>query len=669
MSCTNEKPETTDNTPSEETPSSLSVTTVSEDFIKYVVGIDSISDTEYSVLIDKSIPREILPKIGTIVVIPQCPIAEFGFAGIIKKIIHNDNIEITTENPSLDQLSEEFDLTDSDFEFNIYDIQDDDGKALDYTLENLDSRSSNTFENLIIRFPFNIKFPDYDNYEIAGDAYMGFKKFSVNLLKEYDKQLVSTFEIEPSIGVNIKSTIQVKAKRKLSKRIGQLRSYLRATIPPGIPIIMPVTFYVYAEIDLNGEISTSFSVNPHFDGKYRISSESGKWECSNESKSTNQESPWVFSSFDVKGEFGLNLRCGVIIGLYSASSGIGLNIIPRYSISAEASLSSNDLLKLNPIVTNNISVNSEAYCIASFFGKELAKGTMSFPSTTLWEEKMTLFPEITGLSAQTVDKTSGLISYKRNKHYFLENFPITEGLSLFINNSDNHLDDYHGNDVNEDEEYLYKEQYITNLKGNTTYYVCPYIEIFNKKYYGVFKSFTTDENIEKRTYRFSILSCEYAKLIPPQTTYTLDVFVDDNGKIIKVCDPGNPEGYDFTKHWEFQNKRVDQGSRSDVVTERLDLSFSNYGESHDCINTNHNHSQDENGVMISISYEYKNWYGYNIDQPHQVYMLIHNWRNMEFHTNLKSSMISPCWGWYYLLEDNSIHWKVHDAIIKIERLE
>lgn len=674
IGCTNDsfydvnKMEETENT------SVLPVTIADDDFIKYIVQIDSISDMENDIVIDKKIPTNLIPDTGVIVVIPPCKLAEFGFAGIVRKIHHNNNIEIITEAPSLEQFSEEIKLTDQDFDLEVFDVQDEQGNLIDYTLENKDSTAQlpvkkkvsstmHAFENMIIRFPFESIISN--DIHINGDVYMGFNKLSVSLLKQAGMPMISTFDIEPSVGLNIRGAVGFKGKKSYSKRIGQIRLILKAQIGL-IPVIIPTTLFLYAEIGVNGEITTSFSFNPRYDGRYRISSESGKWDYSYENSKTNQVSPWTFTSFNVNGEVYMDLRMGILFGLYSASTGIGLNIIPKYSIYAEASLSSKNLFQTNPFVTNRISLNSEAYCVASFFGKKLAKATMEFPGLTLWEEKLSLFPEIKDFTAQVVDKTTGLISYKRNKRFFLENISASEGLSLFETCLENHVNDYKGNNIKEDDNCFYMEKHITGLKGETNYYVCPYYEIFGQKFYGDIEEFVTDKLGGK--YKINILSCEYAKLVPPQTAYTFDVEIDSDGRFTKIVDSQNNDS--FEKKWQFQNERIDNGTRSDVLTEDLFIRFTTYnGKPSGCMNAQHNHSNNESGIKVDIWYEYYSWYGFNIDGPHSRYVKEHDWRNVVFYLSSKCGTFSSCSGSYYVLSTNTMYNKLYQGSAKMVCIE
>lgn len=668
IGCTSNEPQNIGGEPDDDAPPSTEATVnvADDNFINYIIKVD-----ENTIFLNSSIPERMLPKIGNILVIPQCSNAEFGFAGIVRRIIHDNNIEILTDTPSLDQLAEEFKLTNKDFDAEVYDVTDDEGNAIDYELERPDdSRAPDDADNMVIRFPFRISSFGSDNLEIDGHLSMGFQQFSVNFLRERGRPLVSIFDIKPTLDLSLNSKVGVKVEKSFSKRIGQVRIVLRAAVPPGIPIIIPITFYVYAEADINGEISTTFTFNPHFEEKYHISSETGEWKFSKENNETTKKSPWLFSSFDVKGSISLDLKCGVIIGLYSATTGIGVNFIPKYTISAEASLNSDNLYKVNPLVTNNISLNSEAYCVASIFGKQLGKASIEFPSTTLWEEKMTLLPEINDFSVQMTDKTSSLVSYRRGKHFFLNNFAASEGISLFIADTEKHIADYDGSDVMEDTESIYKEHQLSNLSAKTTYAVCPYYEVFDKKYYGEKQIFNTEETYENRKYKITILSCDYEKLMPPQTSFVVDVIVDSNGNFIKVVNPENPNRSGFTKTWYYQNKRTDNGNRSDVLTEHVSISFNEY---HDkelyCINTNHSHSSPNNGIEFGLSYEYWQWYGYNIDGPHNRYSYVHDHRNVSFSLDEKCGTFTPCSGWYYVLDNNTIYDCLYKAYAKMERIE
>ncbi len=650
--------------------STLPVSVVDDDFIHYIVKIESLSNNKNRVTLTKDIPHQLIPAVGHILIIPQCEVAEFGFAGIVKEINRGENVEIITEQPSLDLLASEFNLSNDNFDVSVFNVEDEDGNTIDYSYENPNSRTSHSLDNIIVKFPFDFKVPESDHITINGDVYVGFNKFSVNFIKEAGKPLVSTFDIEPSIGLNVNSTVGVKLDKKFSKRLGQVRFILKAIIPPGIPVIIPVTFYVYGEIGLSGEITTSFSLNPHYDGKFRISSETGQWKCTKTNDPSNQKSPWLFSSFDVKGDISFGLKSGVIIGLYSASSGIGLNFTPQYSISAEASLSSKDLFKINPIVTNKLSLESEVYCVASFFGKELGKANITFPSATLWEEKLSLLPDIVDFSAQIVNKTVGYISYKRGKHFFLENIAATEGLSLFINDTENHISDYKSDIIRKDDSFLYNEKHIYDLEEKVTYYICPYYEIFGQKFLGEYRAFSTHESGDGQKYQITLLSCDYEKLIPPQTSFILDVTVNADGEFVKINNAKDPNNPSFDKVWTFIDERVVNGNRTDVTTEDIKIRFNEYNGSPSdviCINPNHNHSKNEHGISMEIFYNYHIWYGYN--GLHQVYSYFHDDRYMQFFLNANGGTYTPCYGFYYLLSDNSNYDHIYNAYAKIERIE
>ena len=235
--CTQDEPKNNDDHNSSKDVT-MPVGVVNDEFINSIVKIEPLSDVENCVTLTNKTPSSLIPAIGHIFVIPQCKIAPFGFSGIVKKVIYGENIEIITESPSLDSLSSEFNLDCNNLDVSIFDVEDEEGNHIQYTCEPQNSRASHSFENMIVKFPFEVKIPESDKITINGDAYLGFNKFAVSLLKEVGRPLVSTFDIEPTVGLNINSTIGIKSNKKYSKRVGQVRFVIKGTIPPRIPVIL-----------------------------------------------------------------------------------------------------------------------------------------------------------------------------------------------------------------------------------------------------------------------------------------------------------------------------------------------------------------------------------------------------------------------------------------------
>ncbi len=127
---------------------------------------------------------------------------------------------------------------------------------------------------------------------LAG-VYYGFRYIGATIQKERGRRTIMTFDIEPTLGLNVSSIVECKAEVNKDIRIGQLRTNLKALVA-GVPVVFPVTFYLYFEAAAAGSITFESTLTHEFSSAFTISNSSGQWRSSRRNGDGNNgdESPW-----------------------------------------------------------------------------------------------------------------------------------------------------------------------------------------------------------------------------------------------------------------------------------------------------------------------------------------------------------------------------------------
>lgn len=666
----------------------LPVHNLGEDFSSYIESIDYSPDsTTIYVSLKQSTPAGRIPKEASIIVIPECEMFPDGFGATVRSVRLSPTIMLTCSWPDLSQFAEEFNLSTADGTLEISEIEvfDQDGNRIEFEEYDPDDQGSSSRSragicNLITRQHLDLSVSNgtaWNHLRFLGQVYYGFRYIGATIQKERGRRTIMTFDIEPTLGLNVSSIVECKAEVNKDIRIGQLRTNLKALVA-GVPVVFPVTFYLYFEAAAAGSITFESTLTHEFSSAFTISNSSGQWRSSRRNGDGNNgdESPWGIQKIDLDGSISTGLRAGVIVGLYSATTGVGINLIPKYTLSASASLSSDDLYRINPMVSNNIGIESEIYVAAKLFGCDLGKYTYSFPKIDLYDNSIHLFPGISGFKVgEGATETEKVVEYDREKHFFLENIQAEEGLVLLDENSEV-VGRYKPTSTEENESKIHKKQYLSRLKPKKTYYAAPFYSIFGKTFIGNEYLFKTDDIIESRTYRLSILNSADERLLPDKKEFIIKADVGAEGDIeITNIEGMERQGNDWYYSWIDNVERTDGESTITFKEERASLRISAYVSDNPyslCINEAHNHSDDSNTMInTSIGYQYHYYYVFRQAYENQAYSkYYYSWtsKRAEFWLSSDGKTQTPCDGQDNKGSMNTVYTTIHNITAKLERI-
>lgn len=516
-------------------------------------------------------PDNLIPSIGSILYVPVSEKTPYGYLGKISKVEKSDGYKVFTESASLDEifgnLSVDGNIESIDA---IEDVVDAEGNPVEYELVDSLFQETGTkasavsrtggfyLKDKLIKFPFDIYSVEAGSKSIklSGNVYAGFKNFSLSIDINNNSTSYVDLNLTPCVGLNATSVVKLTGGKKEIKDFLIGKMTLRATIPTpaGIPIIVPITFYVYGTCGANGEITATLSFKPEYATNWNIKFKNGQWTC--DKKDSPARNPWEASGFEVKGEIYSGTKLGVLVGLYSATSGIGINVIPNYSIGCSASITAENILNINPLVDQTLKISSEAYCVAKFFGKQLAKATFQFPDYILWNEKVYLLPQYSDFEA-IGNGTHGEISYKIDQHYFLKFLGFKHGLTVFDNDKKTELETAYPSMTKVDERgYSYYNYNTQDLSGGRTYYASPTIFGMNRKFHGEKHEFTTEAtyNLGFRctTQDYDVISFSFSlnELSGNTLDYTTEA-TDYDGSAMRVHITGNYDASSNTLNGQF----------------------------------------------------------------------------------------------------------------------
>ncbi len=481
------------------------VVTLNDEATQFVESYENDSSITFS----SDTPNNLIPSIGSIIYVPVSDKTPYGYLGKISKVEKSDIYKVFTEPVSLDEVFENLSVEGNIESIDsVEDVVDAEGKPVEYELvdsifQETDTKASATsrtgafyLKDKLIKVPFNIYSEEAGGkaIKLSGNAYAGFKNFSLSIDINNNSISYVDLNLTPCIGLNATSVVKLAGGKMEIKDFLICKMTLRATIqtPTGIPIIVPITLYVYGTFGASGEITATLSFNPEYSTNWNVKLKNGQWSCDKNDSPANN--PWEASGFDVKGEIYSGTKLGILVGLYSATSGIGINVMPNYSIGCSASITAENILNINPFVDQTLKISCEAYCVAKFFGKKLAKVTFQFPDYILWNEKVYLLPQYSDFNA-IWNGTHVEISYKIDQHYFLKFLGFQHGLTIFDNDKITELETVYPSSTKVDERgYNYYNHTTSELSVGKTYYASPTIFGMNRKFHGEKHEFTIRTN-------------------------------------------------------------------------------------------------------------------------------------------------------------------------------
>ena len=466
-----------------------------------------------SIIFDSSIPDDALPKKDSHIYIPVSEKTPYGILAKVKSIQKGEEISVEIEPLSLDEVFEFLSVDETtsitpelegifDTEGNPIDFEIVDTAAINYNdsvVAQMSTRGIKEFE-----FDWNwkdecLKFPiklykgrnGKDEIEVSGTAFVGFNNFDFDIDIANKELKYINLNTTPYVKLGLTSEVTTESKLEVSERIGQIRFRITIPTPVGIPIIIPVTTYVYGTCGIKGELSATLGLQYEYNCNCVATYKNGQWTSNVTHGGFDNKSPWTVGEFNVKGEIYSGSKIGLLVGLYSATSGIGFNIEPKMSLATQAQLSSEDLLKTNPEVELSLKAGSEVYCVAGLFGKQLAKYSLEFPDFTLWSQTTYLLPNITDFTA-IGSNSSADISWHHDSFYFLSIVGLKTGTTIFESDGTTEVDSYEPSPSSSTYETYSYNVNATGLESGKTYYAAPFTYWRDYKWYGEKEEFTTE---------------------------------------------------------------------------------------------------------------------------------------------------------------------------------
>jgi hypothetical protein len=503
----------TDNQEQKQTEA-LDVSILNDEIIGYIV--DSIG-ADGIIKFSSDIPEVNVPKVGSAIFIPISDKTPYGLLARVESVKKDNYIYVKTSPISLDEAFGTLSIGKSNsVKKELIGVFDENGKELSFEIEDTTDinliQNSSTKNNIKTRgvdlFKFDsdcIKIPvslyhnekgndknekGNDKIDVKGTIYVGFHNFDLNIdINNFSLNSID-LNVTPYIKISLNHDVSSERNLELSERILQLRYRLTYITQTGIPIIIPLTLYVDGSCGIKGEMSANIGLQHEYSCNCIATYKNGEWK-SQTSHSDNKKNKWIASEFDVRGEIYSGVKLGLLVGLYSATTGIGFNIKPNYSLSANVTLSSENLLNTNPNVDLSIKIGSEVYCVAKLFGRKMMKYTAEFPDYILWSSTIHLLPKVENIEVKP-EETSAEIQWSHDTYYFLE-FAET-GMTVFDSDKQTIIKSFRPEKpISNDIDYKQFKVEVAGLEEGKTYYLAPFVYWGDYMFYGEMIEFKTKE--------------------------------------------------------------------------------------------------------------------------------------------------------------------------------
>ena len=440
------------------------------------------SPTNDSLLVFSSLtPDEALPKVGTIIYVPITEKTPYGFLGKVTSIEKGNETMVKTESVPLEEA---FDNLSVDTVMNLMDkvesVLDEDGNPIQYEMidstltesGNAKTRAGGYWQGGVIKFPFTIGKRE-DGHELIGTLYAELTNFDFNIDIVNNELRYIDVKADPTVKMSLTDKINIKKEVKRSKLIGTVNC-APITIPtPIVPIILRPKLYLYLVYGATGEITASMSLQYQKSFKTEMHWRNGNWDKKLFCNDLKNENPWTVTEFDINGELYVGSKMGLLVGLYSATTGIGINVILKISLGAEAKLSTENLLDINPQVELAAKWSGELYFTASLFKRPIAHYSFSSPEYVAWSEKLYLFPQFGDFEAIGAS-TSGEVSYNTDSHYFLAALGVKTGARVYESDKKTIVGTYFtGKTTTDNKGINYFNVNVDGLKPGAKYYAAP----------------------------------------------------------------------------------------------------------------------------------------------------------------------------------------------------
>lgn len=450
-------------------------------------AIEHIKDivlTDSLIVFYKSVPKDALPEVGAKIHVPISEKTPYGFLGRVLAIERGDYVKVYTESLPLEEA---FPFLAVDTTINILNgvegVFDAEGNPIDFEYvdstivdtimlpNNAQTRAGGYWQGGLIKFKFDVA-------ELEGLIYLELKNFDFNIDIVNNEIKYIDVKADPAFKVSLNyEIVGAKTPKELqkSKLIGSVNC-APVVIPTPIPlvsIILRPKLYVYLVYGLKGEVSVSTSLQYQCSYKTEMHYRNGQWDNLFHSNGPANEQPWVVGQFDLNGELYAGSKMGLLVGFYSATTGIGVNVTPKFSLGAEASLSTENLLDINPQVEIAAKWVGDLYFTASLFKKPIAHHSFSTPEYVVWSEKVYLLPQFKDFEAIGAS-SSAEINYQIDSHYFLSLLGVKTGTRVYLSDKHTEFKTYYQTPYNTDNKgYKYYAINADGLTPGTKYYASP----------------------------------------------------------------------------------------------------------------------------------------------------------------------------------------------------
>lgn len=466
--------------------------TVTELTAEAINHITSTVDDD-KIIFDANTPQSFLPQIGTIIHASATEKMPYGFLGKVVSVEKEGNYVIKTEEVPLDEAFPNLSIdTVLNIMDNIEGVFDEDGNPVDFSIEDasLDAKTRSAAEFDWDKKTLNIPIPKDllgDDFSAKGSMKVSFagSKFD---LDNKDALKYLNLELHPSITLNASITTKIKSNKKEFKT-KPLKIKARAVVGP---VIIPITIPLYFKAGIKGEVTSTLQLNYSKACNAYVRYQNERWSKGCEPIKDGDENPWYVTGFDVKGSIYAGIDVEFIAGIYTRNAGIGFELYPNASLSAEASLSSVNPFKVNPDVTLSVDMESRVFCMAKLFNRKLEVFDLKLPDFTFYKRTLSLFPSIENFTAQG-GSASGELDWQNDSYYFLQGLGVKTGAIVYQPDKTTEFNSYYPAHTSIDKKGIrYYKVNVTGLKSGETYYASPAISWLNFNWYGEKEEFTTE---------------------------------------------------------------------------------------------------------------------------------------------------------------------------------
>ena len=469
--------------------------------------------TEHGIVFNSGTPDSALPSVGTIIQMPMSKQTPYGFLGRVVSVEKGENITVTTEEVPLDEaypnLSLDVDLTKID---NVIGLFDEDGNPVEYAIEDIDditsdeegaeaksrhAKSEDDEYNKVTEFDWEkkkLKIPvpeswvkafTKENIDISGYIELSFEGSDLKVdNKDFTKYI--DIDIKPRVTVGAKITGHIKQYGKDGKKEWPTpKLTFKGAIPVG-GIIFPITVPIWLKAQLEGDFTTSVSLQYTKNWRLHYVYKDGKWSRPEEGERIVPEdkNPWFIGEFEAGGKFSVGPDLEVNIGVFTSKAGIGMEFYPHGYLKAEASLSSLDPFKLNPEAEVGVGMEWRAYCRAELFGKKVEPFSINLPEVSFWKKTLSIFPNVSEFKA-VGSSLSADLSWQSDSYYLLEPLGVKTGATLFKSDGKTEVNSYFPPATRTDRKgQRHYNASATGLQAGTTYYAAPTISWLKWKWHG-----------------------------------------------------------------------------------------------------------------------------------------------------------------------------------------